>query len=256
MNQHSQEKKSIKELVLTQIKEGKAIMRPKWHFVFKGVLVTLGVVLVTLVILYIVSFLIFVLREAGVLFIPAFGLGGLGAFLLSIPWVLVLVAGLFFFFLEILVRRYSFAYKKPLVYSLLGIIGIVVIGSGVVLVTGVHQNLSQRAEEIGVPFVGPLYRGYLPEQFELVHGGAIEKITDEGFLLLDRRGDEFEIIVTSKTMIAPDLELLAGTSVMVVGEEREKVIEAMGIRRAIREFNPKKDEGRFRMAPPQKNFLR
>lgn len=256
MEQHSQEKKSIRNIVLAQIEEGRAIMRPRWHFVLKGILIVLGIVLVILAMLYVVSFLIFVLKEAGVLFIPMFGFGGLGAFLLSIPWVLVLVVGLFFFFLEILVRRYSFAYKKPLVYSLLGIVGVVVIGSGVVLATGMHQNLSQRSQDIGVPFVGPLYRGYLPEQFELVHGGFIGEMTQEGFLLLDRRGDEFEILVTPKTMIAPDLELITGASVMVVGEAREKIIEAVGIRRAMKEFNQKKDEGRFHMAPPQRNFLR
>lgn len=223
---------SIKETVLARIESGKAVMRPKWHFILKGSLFALGLILVILALSYLTSFLLFILREAGVLFIPAFGFRGLGAFLVSVPWVLVLIAAVFLFLLEILVRHYSFAYKRPLLYSLIGVVGVVVLGSAVVLWSGVHENFSQHAEESDLPLFGPLYRGYLPESFDQVRSGVVQELFDGGFTLADRHDDTYRIHITSDTVLAPGLDLRVGSSVIVWGESEGSLIEAIGIRPA------------------------
>jgi len=64
---------SIKADVLKAIKDGQVKMRPKWQFITKAALLIVGVVLVALTILYLVSFIVFVLRQTGLLFVPGFG---------------------------------------------------------------------------------------------------------------------------------------------------------------------------------------
>src|SRR3989344_3614541 len=118
----SHEIRSIKEEVIARIKRGETIMRPRWHFVLRAMLYALGVLIAALALVYLASFIMFVLRETGLLFVPSFGFRGVGVFLFSLPWFLILLSLVFVFVLEVLVRRYAFAYRKPLLYSVFGIV--------------------------------------------------------------------------------------------------------------------------------------
>ena len=120
---------TLQETLLAKIKEGQMVMRPRWHFVLKAVLGILGMIILAMAALYLISFILFALREAGLLFIPGFGFHGVGVFLFSLPWILILVSLIFIFLLELLVKRYAFGYRKPLLYSLFGVLGLVVLGS-------------------------------------------------------------------------------------------------------------------------------
>ena len=68
-----QKKDSIKEGVLKAIADGQVKMHPKWQFVTKTVLLIVGAVLLALTILYLVSFIVFVLRRTDIWFVPGFG---------------------------------------------------------------------------------------------------------------------------------------------------------------------------------------
>ena len=89
----------------------------------------------------------FALRQTGVLFVPGFGSEGFGTFFMSLPWVLIALSVSFIALLEILIRRYSFAYSRPYAYSSLGVILLVVLGGIAIGYSSFHQNLYDRARD-------------------------------------------------------------------------------------------------------------
>ena len=224
-------KKTIKNTVLAQIKSGQAIMKPKWHFVLKTILVAVGVVIVAFALIYLVSFIFFILRQTGVFFVPSFGFRGVGIFLVSLPWFMILTGLVFFVTLEILVKRYSFTYRKPLLYSLIGIIIFVLIGSFIVSRTGLHQGLFRYAEDRRLPVVGRLYRGYGLERMEKVNPGIVDELTDEGFRMTNRQGETLNVLISSDTRFPLGADFEIGDRVVVLGERENGTIEAYGVRR-------------------------
>ena len=131
--------------VLKAIASGEVAMRPRWHFVLKTALVSTGGVIVLCAVLYLASFVIFVSRQTGGSFVPIFGSRGWYHFFISLPWVLILLSFIFVIILEILVRRYSFGYRQPLLFSVMGIVVIVVAGGGIVAQTSFHRGLFRYA---------------------------------------------------------------------------------------------------------------
>ncbi len=230
MNEESQ-KKSLQKIILEKIRSGKAKMRPKWHFVLKAALIVAGLIIVTLALLYLVSFVLFVLRQTGVWFLPAFGLRGIGTFLISLPWLLVLVGIVFIILLEALVRHYSFAYRKPLLYSLLGIIIFVTVASIVVARTSFHEGLFMRARMEKLPVAGQLYRDFGMPKNKDAHIGTITEITNDGFRIETPRGETLTIIVTSETRFPSGIDFQKDDRVVVLGQRDDGTVKALGIRR-------------------------
>lgn len=227
----SELKKSIKDEVLERIKSGQAKMRPRWHFVLKTALLVAGVVGFTLALLYLASFIIFILRLSGVWFAPAFGLRGIGIFLVSLPWLLIAAVLIFALILEVLVKHYSFAYRKPLLYSLAGIVLLVVLSSFAFGRLGIHQGIWRYSREKPLPVAGPLYRGWGMPNLSGVHAGMIDEMVEEGFRLINLRDEELKVIVSPQTRFPYGFDLEAGDNVMILGKRNDHEIEAFGVRR-------------------------
>lgn len=222
---------TLQETLLAKIKEGQVVMRPRWHFVLKAVLGILGIIILGMAALYLISFILFALREAGLLFIPGFGFHGMGVFLFSLPWVLILMSAAFIFFLELLVKRYAFGYRKPLLYSVFGVLGLVVLGSALLFRLGFHEQVFKFVERQGMPVMDPFYRGYALPRGDGVHRGSISAFTEKGLMLTTRRGDVFEVNIASETEFPYGLDLQLDDEIVVLGERASSTIEAVGIRR-------------------------
>ena len=174
-------KKSMYDEVLAAIRSGRVHMRPKWHFALRAALAALGGIIVFLALLYLVSFIFYMLRLTGAWFTPAFGFRGMYASLMSVPWLLVLLSLMFVAILEILVRRYAFAYRKPLLYSLAGMLAAVTVGGVVIAKTSMHERLFTRSQEHRLSAGGRLYRMYGMRRLRNIHEGAIRGIFPAGF---------------------------------------------------------------------------
>jgi len=224
-------KKSIKNSVLEKIKSGQAAMKPKWHFVFKAILIGIGLVIFILLTLLVISLIIFILHDNGAWFIPAFGMRGIGRFIISIPWLLVLACIAFIVVLEILVRKYSFAYRKPFLYSIVGIIVFVIVGGIGVSATRMHDNFSRLAMEKRLPFAGPIYRGFRTQRPADVYPGTVKEITGDGFFIEDRSNETFHVSVSRVTRFPFGSEIVIGDEIVVMGDLKDGVIHAFGIRK-------------------------
>ena len=192
---NGEQKKSISELVIAAAKSGKLKMRPKWHFVLRAVLWLAGTMVAALAVLYLFSLFFFIARETGIWVAPIFGWRGILIFLVSIPWLLVLAVLFFIVILEILVRRYSFAYRLPLLYSAIALLLVVVVGSIVVAGTPLHGMLSHCSRRCLAAGIGPeigrgppcgtgFYRDLGPRRFDSIHKGVIGEISETEFVIL------------------------------------------------------------------------
>jgi hypothetical protein len=223
---NNKEKKELRDQVLSAIKSGHVKMRPKWHFVLRAALFATGAILLFLVLLYLVSFIIFSLRQTGVWFVPLFGSRGWFVFFRLLPWLLVLLAIIFAGILELLVRHYSFAYRKPLLYSVVGIVVIVAIGG--VLTFPLHRAPFRSARENSLPFAGPLYRGFGLQRFNDVHRGTVTAISTDGFILEDVGGETSSVMITPRTHLPLGSDFETGDLVIVFGNQSGTVVDAFG----------------------------
>jgi hypothetical protein len=222
---------SIKNEIISAINGGHIKMRPRWHFVLRGALAVVGGAIIGLLLLFLVSMIIFVLRQTGAGFAPAFGPRGWFIFFRSLPWLLIVFSLIFIALLELLARQYSFAYRRPLLYSAVGIIVLVVSGGFLVAGTSLHGHISKYVQDHHLPIGEGLYRGIRQAQFENIYPGIIVATTTDGLTLHGRRGDILTIIVTPETRIANEDRFMTNQPIVVFGERiTSGTIRAFGIR--------------------------
>ncbi len=228
------EKKSVHTDVMAVIRTGEVHMRPRWHFVLFSALSITGASLVFLTLLYVASLGIFFLRDSGTWFTPSFGLRGWLSLARDLPWLLILFLLIFIVILELLVRHFSFVYKKPLLASVLGIVALIFAGGFLITQTPLHRSLMlsvQRGElplAIGMMYSAPL-RGQLPDD---VYHGQIVGITKDGLVIVDEDGaGTTSVFITPQTRLPYGENFATGTRVVVVGDESATgTIRAFGIR--------------------------
>ena len=207
--------------IMSAIRKGEIRMRPRWHFVLLSALSITGVFIVFLTLLYVVSLGVFFLRDSGAWFAPSFGLRGWWALARSLPWLLILFIFIFVVVLELLVRRYAFVYKKPLLSSALGIIVLIVLGGFFLAEVPLHHELmmSARHGQLPAPLV-MLYHGPLrmPPPPDTYHGHILA-ITKNGFIILDEDGaGTTTVFITPQTRLPYGEDFTSGERVVVVGD--------------------------------------
>lgn len=228
----------IREKVLEIIKNGKVTMKPKWHFIFRTSLAVIGGMIIILVLLYLISFVIFILHQTGVWFMPVFGSEGWHELFNSLPWILVILSITFIIVLEILVRHYSFGYGQPLFYSAIGIIAIVIAGGIIIACTPLHNRLFKYAEENKLPFAGGFYRGFGLQHLDNVQLGTIIEITSDGFIIWNRQNEKLNVVISRKTRFPLGMDFERGDAIVIFGKRDDHTVQATGIREVERVFGP------------------
>jgi hypothetical protein len=228
---HHNKNHTIHDKILNAINAGELKMRPRWYFIFRNTLFALGALLVILILLYMISFIIFILHRNGLWFVPVFGFQALGIFLFSLPWILILIALIFIFVLEILVKQYAFAYRRPLLYSALGAIGIVFVGGFVIAQSPLHHKFFVIARQGNLPFAGGFYRDFAEQRFKDIHPCTITEITQDGFKAEDNHDEMIEVIIGPETRFPYGTNFSVQDRVLVIGPQEDQVIKAVGIRK-------------------------
>ncbi|MBI2623832.1 MAG: hypothetical protein HYW65_04700 [Candidatus Liptonbacteria bacterium] len=219
---------NLKDTILGAIKEGHTKMRPRWHFVAERAFIGAGAVLLLLALLYLASFMVFALRESGAWFAPQFGSRGWLTFLRSLPWVLILLSVGFIVALEALVRKYQFAYRTPLLYSLVGVVLLVALGG--LIAAPLHRGPFAAAWRDALPgFVGKWYRQFGMPHMRDIHRGMVRRIMPEGFVVEDARGATSSVMLRQwrgRPFYPPFRE---GDRVFIFGDAASSGIEAYGV---------------------------
>jgi len=238
------QKSLITGKVLEKIKSGKIKMRPKIYFILKAILVGLSVAVIAIFILYLISFIVFTLRMSGIWFAPGFGFYGVKIFLFSLPWILISIAIILIIVLEILVKHFSFAYRRPILYSILGIITLVLLGSFALSQIKIHPYLFQKSQERHLPVAGKFYRDFGAGKFRNAHRGIVSEITDNGFFIETRHNETLNIIITPETRFPFGKDIKENDSVMILGERDNCTVRAFGVRKVDDNLNnfPRKNQ--------------
>jgi len=241
MDNNNEQKKSISERIVAAAKTGELKMRPKWHFVLRAALWLAGIVVITMVLLYLLSLFLFLARETGIWATPLFGWRGVLIFLVSIPWMLVLAVLFFVFVLEILVRRYSFAYRLPLLYSVIAALLVVIAGGIILARTPLHDMLShcpparelfsggQPGELAGPPCGTGVYQDLGARRFNNIHNGVVSDFSGTNIVIVNRQREKLLILVDKKTRLPFGEDFSIGDVVVVVGDRQGNQIAAFGI---------------------------
>ena len=231
------EKNHITEKILSKIKTEKIKMKPKSYFVLRIIFLVLGTLALTFFIIYLISFIIFSLRASGTLFLPRFGFPGMRILISSLPWFLILTSGILIILLEIFTQKFTFVYRKPILYSLLVIIIIVSMGSFLIGKTSLHSSLFWKAQEKRLPAMGSIYRNYGAPQIDDVHQGVISKVTENGFEIETLSGEVLDVIVGPKIYSTLESDIKKDDVIVVLGKQSSSTIQALGLRKVQKDFN-------------------
>lgn len=224
---------ALRRSVVDAIKKGTVQMRPRWHFVLLSALTVIGAVIGLLVLIYMASLSVFFLHDSGAWFVPSFGGRGWFSFLRSIPWLLILLTVIFAGLLEILVRRYTFVYRKPLLLSALGIVALVLLGGFLFAATPFHRQMQFFASHHQLPpplafIYGAPFR--MPPPPDVYHG-VILATTTSGFVLDDQNGaGTTTVLINGQTRLPYGIDFSVGTEVVVVGDRiGSSTVRAFGV---------------------------
>jgi len=212
-------------------------MRPRWHFVARGVFMMFGTALLALALLYIVSFIFLVLRLSGVWFAPSFGLKGWFVFILFVA-VAVNFSGapLLCSCLSLQAEKFALVYRRPLLYSVSASCFWVLSADLCLNVCIFMIGSFSQARDNGLPIGGMLYR-----DFGMRHSVMYMKVK----LLVYQRSAyhrrakrqpiSFDLVIKREVIpyhmmafTTTTFSLSSGDNVVIFGPEDDCVIQALG----------------------------
>ncbi len=161
----------------------------------------------------------------------------MGILFLSLPWLLILIAVILIIVLELFVKRFTFAYRKPILYSILGIIVFTILGSFVIAKTPLHPDLFWKARQGKLPMAGKFYRGFGMPKLSNVHCGTVSSTTDNGFYLETPKGEILTIVAISTTRFLLGKDIKKDDRVVVLGKRDDGTVEAFGVRIVDNQFD-------------------
>lgn len=159
---------------------------------------------------------------------PLFGVMGLMEFLYEVPWILALTTLSLFVFLYVLVKRFSFAYRTPILVTVTVMIATVAFGSAFIFMSPLNELIEARllAGHRGVPERLHEWYGSEPKR---VMEGQIRTMSPE---ILELEGVDREHIVVR---ILPETKLplqtlQIGDWILIFGPQRDGIVEAIGVK--------------------------
>ena len=231
-----QQKQSFQESIIAKIKNGKIKMHPRLYFILKALLVALAIFAVVLTVLYCLSFTVFMMRANGAWFLPRFGPPGARIFFGSLPWFLILATIVLILILEFLAKKFAIIYRRPIVYSIIGIVLIVSLGVFALDRTRFHPNLFRQARQGHWPIMESIYRQPGLTGLKDAHRGVVTELTDNGFKLKKLNDEILQITTDEKTRFFPDQNLDENDVVVVMGRRTDDTVLAKAVRRLDDEF--------------------
>lgn len=220
---------NIQNNVLEKIRSGQIQIKPKAYFVAR-LSATIFITIVILVLsAFILSFILFSVRESGQQFLLGFGSMGIYTFLSLFPWTLLLIDTVMIFVLERLLKGFKFGYRiSALSIFIWAFIASTVLGMFVSL-TPIHNMLLEYAEQDELPFIGDTYQSIHDSHSDqgVFKGTVVSVDGDNVTIINDEIYDEDDGVHTIELPKDHGVVNLDDT-IYVLGSVNGEVIEAHG----------------------------
>jgi hypothetical protein len=235
MNEDNKTQIDIKNEVLNKIKSGQINMRSKAYFLVKLGFLSILTILITLVSVFLLSFVLFSSSLDGSLFLVRFGGTGLYNFILTLPWYLLLLDIFLLILLDMLLKSFSFGYKSPVVFLFGGTFLFITIISTLINFTPLHQKIMNSVEGNKSPLFHNIYDG-VDSRYQKpgTWKGYVGKINGNSFQfkyvkgITGQYGDAEVFAVNEITVVD---KLMEGDLVFVAGNILDNRIMAYGIKK-------------------------
>jgi hypothetical protein len=219
----------LKDTILAHINNGNIAMKPRWYFALRSIFLISGISIAILLSVYLLSFVLFLLRETGLWWAPQFGFRGLIFFVTMSPWLLISVTGLFLTSVYLLVRHYGHNYRHYTLYTLLGVVLAAVGGASVLNYFAIHDTVREYATRGETFGLSPLYREIDRNHPRDITPGRITNLKDTELIIVNPTG-EYRVDISNITL-PPHITLKIGDHVLVLGSYTGTTsIAARGIR--------------------------
>lgn len=224
---------TIKNNILTFVKNNDIRMIPRWKVVLFSLLGVCGLIFTFGLLVFFGSLILFVLSRYGLIYMPLFGFDAVLANLRAIPVVLFLVTIVLLVLVEVLVRRYEFTLRTPILTTLLGVTTVALLVSYLISLTPVHQELHIYAKARGLDFMAEQYARPIPfdkmPDLSVVRGEVTEVF--EKRFTVQSFDDATTSVVLSREEGTPMLLVPeVGEDIIVFGKSHNGYFEAKRIR--------------------------
>ncbi len=112
---------TLREKILERINRGDARMRPRIVFTLQILFVAVLCAVALALSIFLLAFIVFILRVGGHQSLLSFGPRGLEAFVFVFPWFWFFVDVVLVLLVVLLVRRFQFGYRRPALYITLAV---------------------------------------------------------------------------------------------------------------------------------------
>jgi len=216
---------TIKYKILKEIGEGRGKITPRYVFLLRKILLFLAIILLSLILFFLISLLVYSIQESQLNLLFGLGLRGLKIFLISLPWILITIIGLLFFTVHKLLREKGSGYHKPVLYTLL-IVLIISIGGGFAIAKSpMHQKIAEAAARNNLQKVSNIYNNYAKRQMKGAFIGKVLEAQEKKIKIRELEGQDLDIELQSfqKKPIKDD-------TVIILGVKKNGAIKAIKIR--------------------------
>jgi uncharacterized membrane protein len=225
----------IKTKVLEKISHGDVHRRSKAYFVAQIVLIVALLAVAFALSVFVLSFVIFSVRESGEQFLLGFGRQGIVTFFILFPWVALVLDTLLLVAIEWLSRSFKFGYRIPIARALLGVLALALLGGIIVDLTPLHGMLLSRADDNELPVVGEWYESiHESHKDQGVFRGVVTAAQGNGFTMTHDDGDHDADDGTWSVIVPAGFDVTAiavGDGVYVAGNVVQGVVQAYGVQK-------------------------
>ena len=221
----------IKTNILQFVEKNKIDMIPRWKFVLYSLLWTVLALFTFTALVFTGSMIMYILSTHGFIYLPLFGIGELVQSLRSIPLILFTLTIVLVVLVEMLVRHYSFSFRKPMLTTLLTLTGASLVCSFLLTLTPVHKEIRNYARDHNIGFIYHEYDRPLPlnelETMTVIRGIVVATSSDGIMLALS--DDSIQAVYASSTLHHFRIPT-KGEDVVVFGRLTGQIFEAVAIR--------------------------
>ena len=190
---------NIHNLILKKIESGAIRQKPKWHFVLMTLGIVFGVIALFLVLLYLVSFVAFFLREHLLFEALSFGPRTVFEIIYTLPFLLIILVTTVFLILHVLVRHFAFAYMKPVAATLgLGLLFTLFLFA-LVLLADKESKIARFGQTQKVPGIQAIHTQLKKRAPPLTLAGTLLEVKGNVYKLKLKNGDEVTLTVSDRT---------------------------------------------------------